>query len=120
MVVGGVWLFTEGVRGGVAGSERIVIAVVIVVEAGLLVVVLTREPEWCGRAVVGVVEERAPQCRVLLPGEASVGVDEFGGRADEVGDDSVEPLVEPCLVGLGLSEWRCFLSLGDGGEAAGR
>src|SRR5579875_463503 len=46
----------------------------------------------------------APEGSAGVPSECAVLVDEFGGSADEVGDDGVEAFVVPVLVGLAGAE----------------
>ncbi len=89
-----------GVGGVVAGGFGVVVAEVVVVGAGFPVVVLAGEPRGAvDVTTVGGCWVGAPQGGPGVPGELAVGVDEVGGGADEVGDDGVEPDIEPRLVG---------------------
>src|SRR5882757_4819316 len=92
---------TERVRADVAGGLGVVVAEVVVVEAGFGVGVLTGEPQRArGGAAVRLLRSgrRAPQRGAALPDELSVAGQEFGGGAGDVGDDGEETDVD---VGLG-------------------
>src|SRR5690606_40786422 len=79
----------------------VVVAEVVVVEAGLGVVVLAGEAErGVGTAVTGPgrgAPERAPGA----PGDVARLVDELGRRADQVGGDGEEPPVDLLLAVVG-------------------
>src|SRR5262249_25142255 len=98
----------EWVTAVVAAGRGVVVAVVVVVVAGFGGVVLAGEPEWAVWPVGPGLDDVAPQVGSLLPSHVSVGGDEFGGCAGEVGDDGVEPAVDLVLV-----------DLSDRGEGAG-
>ena len=81
---------------GVAAGGGVVVAVEVVVQAGFGVVVLAGEPQR-RRCLAALGAGGAPEAGAVEPVDAAVVVDEFGRRADEVGDDGVEPLVDPLL-----------------------
>ncbi len=71
----------------------------VVVRAGFGVVILAGETQRAVDVLAGGRRADAPEGGAGLPGELAVGVEEVGGRADEVGDDGVEAGVEPRLLG---------------------
>ena len=76
-------------------------------EAGFGVGVLAGEAER-GLGAAGVPVGGAPEGVLLVAGQGSVGGDELGGGADQVGDDRVELLVD--LVLRGVTQRRCARS----------
>src|SRR3954469_21426506 len=76
----------KGVRGGVAAGLRVVVAKVVVVQAGFWVVVLAGEAEWGVRGAVRGPCRGAPQGAAGAPGYVARLVDEFGRGADQVRD----------------------------------
>ncbi len=89
----------EGVGGVVAGGLGVVVAMIVVVCAGFGVVILAGETQRAVDVLAGGRLMDAPQRGPGLPGKLPVGVNEFGRRADQIGDDGVEPGVEPRLPG---------------------
>lgn len=96
----------EGVGGEVAGGGGVVVAVVVVVEAGFGVPVLPGEAERTIDDDAGLrgrgpgADGVAPRGGTGLPGDRPGGGEQFGGGADEVGDDGVEAVVH-----FGLGEF---------------
>jgi len=80
---------SEWVGAFVVCGGGVVVAVVVVVEAGFGVMVLAGEAQQAGGFVGAGRGRDSPQCRACVPGQCSVGREEFGGGADEVGDDGV-------------------------------
>src|SRR5690606_21232685 len=101
----------QRVGGGVAAGLGVVVAEVVVVEAGLGVVVLAGEAErGVGTAVTGPgrgAPERAPGA----PGDVARRVDAERGGADEVGGDGEEPPGDLLLAVVGPED---ALGLGEG------
>ncbi len=99
---------------------------VVVVQAGFGVVVLAGETQWAVEVTGGRWWAGAPQGAPGLPGEVAVGVDQFGGGTDEVGDNGVELGIEPRLLGpvvTSFATWNILgqaaFGLGERAEAAG-
>src|SRR6185437_14298291 len=118
---------TEGVGRGVSARVRVVVAPVVVVEAGFRVVVLAGETQrtvGCGvdrrccrcccprrrgrrgrrgrRARRRCREPVAPEAGGAAPGDLALWRDELGRGADQVGDDRVETLVDHLLRRVGV------------------
>lgn len=70
---------------------------VVVVQPCLRVVVLAGEAQWRVRGAVGCPCGGAPQSPAAAPGDTALLVDEFAGRADEVGDNGEEAGVDLVL-----------------------
>ena len=85
-------------------SDRVwVVAVVVVVEGGFGVGVLAGVAEWGVCGGVAVEGGGAPEGGAGVAGDVAGFVDEFGGCADEVGDDG-----EEAAVVLVLGAWFAF------------
>ena len=102
----------------VAARRRVVIPVLIVVQAGFRVGVLAGEAER-GLGAARVPHGGAPQGVPLGARQCAVGGGQLGRGADEVGDDRVEPLVDLLLRGFAQLARGRVLGLRQRGEAAG-
>ena len=102
---------TEGVGTQVGAGGGVVVALVVVVQAGFGVVVLAGESQR-GLGAAGVPEGAAPDGVLLVSGQGAVGGGQFRRGTDQVGDDSVEPAVDLILGGIA---GEALLSLGDRG-----
>ena len=100
---------SERVGTNVAGNRRIIVAVQVVVKAGLRVRVLAGVAQRCVGGGAACHGGGAPESAPSTPGKVPISCDKFGGGADEVGDDGEEAGVD-ALLGIG-GEYS--LSLGD-------
>ncbi len=67
--------------------------------AGFGIVVLTGETQRAVEGTVGGRRAGTPQGGPGPPGKLPVGVEEFGGSTDQIGNDGMEPGVKPRLLG---------------------